>query len=157
MGVGYPVPPSDNSLQELIDAINAIEDGSAQIEVKNDEGSPVPVSGEVRAVDAAELSNLMIAPFTITSAGSGQVLVAAPGGGSLLRLRRLSPTYAIRSPDDEPILVLKVGSEVAQQGNSIVGRFDLSAAADTDAITLDVDVLGSGGRVVGTVYYEIIP
>lgn len=112
-------------------------------------------SDSVRSVDAAETVGLLRATFDFTAAGAGQVIVAAPGGGSLLRLRRISPTYAIRSPDSEPILVLKVGSEVSQHGNTLVGRFDDTAIADTDAITLDIDILDAGGHVTGTVYYEV--
>lgn len=108
----------------------------------------------VRAVDAAEDSGLVAVPFTITSTGT-TVLVAAPGGGGLLRLRRLSPTYAIRSPDSEPVLALFVGSVEVQRGNALTGRFDVTAGADSDAITLDVDVLDPSGVVAGTVYYEL--
>lgn len=108
------------------------------------------------ALDATITSAGLIAvPFTISAAGT-TTLVAAPGGSSLLRLRRISPTYAIRSPDDEPILKLFVGSVEAQRGNALVGRFDITAAASSDAITLNVDVLATLGRVAGTVYYEVV-
>lgn len=111
------------------------------------------VTGTVTSVDAAETTGLLAVPFTVTTTGSTE-LVAAPGGGRLLRLRRLSPTYAIRSPDSEPVLALFVGSTEAQRGNALTGRFDITAAADTDSITLTVDVLDGGGVVSGTVYYE---
>lgn len=107
----------------------------------------------VRSVDAAETVGLTAVPFTITATGV-TTLVAAPGGTSLLRLRRLSPTFAIRSPDSEPILQLKVGAVEVQRGNALVGRFDVTAAAASDAITLTVDILDASGKVTGTVYYE---
>lgn len=109
----------------------------------------------VRAFDAAEESALTAVPFTISATGS-TTLVAAPGvGNGKLRLRRLSPTYAIRSPDNEPILALLVGAVEVQRGNALLGRFDVTAAAETDAITLTVDVLDAAGRVAGTVYYAV--
>lgn len=110
----------------------------------------------VRSVDAAEDAGLIALPFTITATGPA-TLVAAPGvGNGRLRLRRLSPTYAIRSPDSEPILQLHVGALEAQRGNALTGRFDITATDETDEITLTVDVLDASGRVTGTVYYEVV-
>jgi hypothetical protein len=111
-------------------------------------------SDSVRSVDAAELSNLTAVPFTITAAGS-MTLVAAPGGSSRLRLRRISPTYAIRSPESEPILALFVGDVEVQRGNVLTGRFDVTAASSDDAITLTADVLDADGKITGTVYYSM--
>ncbi len=110
----------------------------------------------VDIADAAEDVSLTAVPFTLTATGNGQILVAAPGGAGRLRLRRLSPTYAIRSPNSEPILSLKVGAVEAQRGNALTGRFDMTAATSANAITLDVDVLDVGGAIVGTVYYEVV-
>lgn len=106
--------------------------------------------------DAAERTGLTVVPFTITTAGT-TTLVAAPGAGNgRLRLRRLSPTYAIRSPDSEPILALFVGSAEMQRGNALTGRFNKTATNETDAITLTVDILDAGGRVAGTLYYDVV-
>lgn len=140
----------------------------AELQLKADLTEPQPVSAvdldirnlvnatdSVRAVDAAETTGLTAVPFTVTATGV-TTLVAAPGGGSLLRLRRLSPTFAIRSPNSEPILQLKVGTVEVQRGNALVGRFDETAAASSDAITLTVDILDAGGKVTGTAYYETV-
>lgn len=134
-----------------LEAVTATVSGTVDIR-------PLTVGTDaVRSVDAAEQVGLTAAPFTISATGTA-TLVAAPGvGNGKLRLRRLSPTYAVRSPDSEPILALKVGAVEAQRGNALTGRFDIPAAAETDAITLDVDVLDAAGRVTGTVYYSISP
>lgn len=109
-----------------------------------------------KAIDAAETAGLLIATFDFTATGTAQSIVAAPGGTSLLRLKRISPTFAIRSANSEPILKLKVGSVIAQQGNALVGRFAITAATSANAITLDIDILDAGGHVSGTVYYEVV-
>lgn len=111
----------------------------------------------VEVVDAAEDATLTAVPFSLTTTGAGQILVAAPGAGiGRLRLRRISPTYAIRSPNSEPILSLKIGTVEAQRGNALTGRFDITAATGTNAITLDIDTLDVGGVVIGTLYYEVV-
>ncbi len=118
-------------------------------------GNPGIRRDGIHTIDAAEDSSLIPAPFTFTTTGT-HVLVAAPGGGRRLRLRRISPTYAIRSPDSEPIMAVFVGATEAQRGNSLLGRFDISAVVDTDTIVLTIDVIDSGGVVCGTVYYDLV-
>lgn len=104
----------------------------------------------MNVTDAAEDTQALRTPFTVSTAGDNTLVV--PGAGQRIRLRRLLPTMADPDGSLNPLLTLRLGSMEVARAYVLSGRFDITGDPDAPLILN----LSKAESVSGTVFYEVL-